>query len=127
MAFKIGTKYSRKDINNEIGGETVSYLPQKNGQIICGCFTRELNTDVPLEVQVGIRPTVVAKAQLLERQSNKIIPVFVQDSKATGKKWVYQGLYEFIKLVRDKSTINAAAKKSGRMGKLTYLIRFKKV
>jgi len=127
MSFKLGVRYSRKDIHNEIGGETETYLPQKYKQVVCGCFKLELNSDVPLEVQVGEKPTVVAKTELLEQQANQRIPIFVQDPTLRKKNWIYRGLYDFVELVRDKSIIEAAAQKTGRVGKLTYLIRFKPV
>ena len=38
MPFAIGAHYTRDEIHSELGGEKVSFLPQKGGRIVCGCF-----------------------------------------------------------------------------------------
>lgn len=41
MAFMRGDSYTRDQIHAELGGETVSFLPQRDGRIVCGCFRVE--------------------------------------------------------------------------------------
>ena len=76
MPFTVGQYYTRDQIQTELGGEIQSYLPQRHGRIVAGCFGRKLNPDAPLEVQAGKMPKVIKKAQVLAAQADKRIPIF---------------------------------------------------
>lgn len=126
MSFILGRRYSRKDINKVLGGETVTYLPQTAGKIVCGCFERGMNTSAPEEVQVGNAPRVTEKAELLADQLDKRIPVFMKVA-CEGPRWEYYGVYEFVELTDDEEAIDAAEEQSGRYGELSYVLRLKRV
>ena len=127
--FKIGHYYTRKEIYDVCGGEIQSYLPQVNGKIVCGCFTRKYNPNTPNEVFVGKPPKVQKKAKMLSQQGNSI-PVFIKDTSLVGKQkeiWEYFGLYNCTALLDDKKTLLDAERRSGRHGELAYVLRLKNI
>jgi len=46
--LKTGNQYSRRQIHDLLGGGIQSYLPHKNGQVVCGCFRKDLNPLAPV-------------------------------------------------------------------------------
>ena len=60
MSFAIGQAYTRTEISRALGGSTLTYLPQREGRIVCGCFvpTQGKNPKAPEEVLVGTGPVV---------------------------------------------------------------------
>jgi hypothetical protein len=109
----VGDYYSRFQIHDMLGGEIQSYLPQRNGQIVCGCFTKHFNPDAPEEIQVGNRPKVVKKTNLLSSQ-NTAIPVFMKDCARVSKSeriWRYCGQYRFKVLLDGGQLIRVAETK----------------
>ena len=78
MAFMRGDSYTRDHIHAELGGETVSYLPQQGGRIVSGCFSPESNPEAPHEILVGGMEEdggegpVLRKARTLSRQEGSI-------------------------------------------------------
>jgi hypothetical protein len=129
MKFLIGNRYSRDRIQRALGGEIQSYLPQYGGKIVAGCFTRKMNPDAPIEVQVGDAPKVVTKAELFSKQRDSRIPVFLKGRRVgdTDKVWEYQGLYEFLELIDDQKVIDQAEGKSGRYREVAYILRLRRV
>lgn len=90
MSFNIGEFYTRDYIHAILGGEKVTYLPQKSGKIVCGCFTPKLGPEVPNRVLVAAnKRNVKKKAEILIQQMEPI-PVFV---KQAANKWQYRGQY----------------------------------
>src|SRR5205809_825255 len=91
MPFVRGATYTRDHIHVELGGETVTYLPQRGGRIVCGCFSQDSNPEAPYEILVGGpdesggESTVERKARLLARQ-REAIPVFL---KQGPNAWLY--------------------------------------
>jgi hypothetical protein len=67
MDFVIGQAYTRAEISRAIGGEKITYLPQRDHRIVCGCFipTQSKNPNAPDEVLVGTGPLVEKKAEML--------------------------------------------------------------
>ncbi len=128
MKFAVGEHYSHKEIREALGGgEPQTYLPQIKGQnrIAAGLFRRKSNPGAPREIQVGTGPQNVKKAELLAEQDDRSIPVFIkrEDLKGTDRVWQHYGEYKFIELLDDKQTLSKAEEKSGRHGKLTYVLR----
>ena len=109
-AFKRGAVYALDDIASVVGGERQSYLPQKEGAIVCGRFTRDMNPGAPYEVIVGDLPRVAAKARLLVEQGGSI-PVFVKEAP---NEWRFHGFMAPARLVNDRRTVEAKAKAAGR-------------
>jgi hypothetical protein len=132
MEFKVGELYSRNEVHEKIGGgEPRTYLPQIKGEnrIAAGLFGRERNPEAPREIQVGKGPQNKKKAELLAKQGDKAIPVFVKrpDLKNTDKVWEHYGVYKFKELLNDKDTLSKAEEKSGRHGQLIYVLRLEPV
>lgn len=129
MEFTVGQKYTRWEIQEELGGEYQIYLPQVNGRIVAGCFRMRLNPDAPREIQVGDAPKVVKKAETLSKQENKRIPVFIwqKNSPEPVRAWEYQGMYEFSELLDDRQVLAEAEERSKRYDELAYVLQLKAV
>ncbi len=39
--------YTREEIHEMLGGDMQSYLPHKDGKVVCGCFRLDTNPDAP--------------------------------------------------------------------------------
>ena len=72
MPFREGEFYSRQAIQDVLGRDIVSFLPQRNHELVCGCFNTRLNPSAPREVLVGDKPRVVRAARLLVEQRSAI-------------------------------------------------------
>lgn len=104
MKPKLGTTYSRRAISKMLGGSQIAYLPQKDGQILCGCFdtSSRLNPGAPSEVLVGGgAPEVNRTAEMVARQPSAI-PVFLRRAPS---RWEYVGDYVCTRLSRDPSLL----------------------
>ncbi|CAN5852907.1 hypothetical protein BH10CHL1_BH10CHL1_22930 [soil metagenome] len=112
--------YTRTEIQGMVGGELQTYLPQKNKCILAGCFSLELNPCAPNIIQVGKLPQVKAKAELLARQPENRFPVFVRESDQ--HLYSFQGYFKFRSITDNRSEIEVAERKSGRLGELSYVI-----
>ena len=77
MTFGVGESYTRAEISRALGGEMMTYLPQRDGRILCGCFVpaQGKNPNAPEEVLAGAGPVVERKAEMLCEQEGAI-PVF---------------------------------------------------
>ena len=91
MDFIVGHTYARTEISSVLGGEMMSYLPQRDGCIVCGCFvpTQGKDPKAPEEVLAGTGPVVESKAEML-RVQERAIPVFLE--RGTNR-WEYRGEY----------------------------------
>jgi hypothetical protein len=112
MTFTIGEYYSRREIHEALGGELETYLPQRDGQIVCACLTEELGSDVPNKVLIGDAPKVIEKANLLLTQSEPI-PVFLKVAK---NHWQYVGEYRVDGSSTSSVVIEQEEEASGRNG-----------
>lgn len=117
-AFKRGAVYSLDGIASVVGGERQSYLPQKEGTIVCGRFTRDMNPKAPYEVIVGDLPRVAAKARLLVEQGGSI-PVFVKEAP---NEWRFHGFMAPARFATDRRTVEAKAKAAGREDPIAGLL-----
>jgi len=109
-AFKKGAVYTLDDIASVVGGERQSYLPQKEGRIVCGRFTLDMNPWAPHEVLVGDLPRVAAKAKLLVEQGGSI-PVFI---KQAPNEWRLHGWMTPARFITDRRSVDSKAKAAGR-------------
>lgn len=114
--------YTRKEIQELVGGEIQTYLPQKDKIVLAGCFNRELNPDCPKEILAGKAGKVVEKAELLMSQPNTVFPVFVKEFK-DEKEYSFVGWFRCIGGTNDADTIARAELRSGRNSKISYVIR----
>jgi hypothetical protein len=108
--FQIGETYTRRKISKELGGSMVSYLPRVGDTVVCGCFTRDLNPDVPSKISFGAGPEVEHAAEVLAVQA-EAIPVFI---KKCSNAWEYKGLFRATKLSKDKALVVRESKKAIR-------------
>ena len=86
---KLGSYYTREQINAMLGGGVQAFLPTKNGRVVCGCFKLDLNPDAPEEVLVGLGPQREASARTAVLQRTPF-PVFL---KRDVDVWHYVGDY----------------------------------
>jgi hypothetical protein len=87
--LEIGKTYTRDQINKIVGGGVQSFLPTKNGYVVCGCFKLDQNPDAPNEVLVGVGPQREGTARLIVLQQTPI-PIFL---KREIGEWEYVGKY----------------------------------
>jgi predicted DNA-binding transcriptional regulator AlpA len=111
-SFVPGRIYTLGQIAAAFGGETQSYLPQRDGCITCGRFTIGMNPDLPYEVLVGDLPRVRRKAELLANQE-EAIPVFL---KQGADRWLFHGRMRCAGYVTDRNLIRDRELASGRTG-----------
>ncbi|MEM7592980.1 MAG: hypothetical protein AAF383_15930 [Cyanobacteria bacterium P01_A01_bin.83] len=121
MSFTLDHIYTRQEIHEKLGGELETYLPQKNGKIVCGCFNLELNPQAPYIILVGQGDKIESKARQLSIQT-KNIPIFIR--KATNE-WEYQGNFICCRYSIDQGEIDAVNRRSKREG-VTSIIYLQK-
>jgi hypothetical protein len=116
MLFVVGEVYTRDRIHTILGGETLSYLPQTGGKIVCGCFSPESNPEAPYEILVGgadageSEGQILRKARRLSRQDGSI-PVFL---RRAANEWMFDGHYRVKGLIEDREYIERKQRKAGR-------------
>lgn len=123
MPFTPGNSYTRVQINEVLGGETVSYLPQKDGKIVCGCFSLDSDPEAPFLILVGGDEVyeghvVEKKARLLTKQGEPI-PVFL---KRASNDWVFEGLFQLSKATRNRKFLDIKQREAGRSDVVMALI-----
>jgi hypothetical protein len=90
MKLELGKYYSRNEIYGMVGGGSKqSYLPERDGKILCGCFDPKLNSKAPCEIDAGNGPKVLGGAKRLAENGNSI-PVFL---KRKSNQWEFVGDY----------------------------------
>ena len=88
MKPELGKYYTRDEIYEMVGGGSKqSYLPERHGKILCGCFDPDLNSQAPYEIDAGDGPVVLVGAKLLAAGGYPI-PVFL---KRRSNQWEYVG------------------------------------
>jgi hypothetical protein len=86
MKPELGQHYNRIQIHEMVGGGSKqSYLPDRDGKILCGCFDEKLNSKAPYEIDAGDGPKVLEGARQLAK-GNYAIPVFL---KRKSNQWEY--------------------------------------
>ncbi|MEW5857739.1 MAG: hypothetical protein AB1861_10220 [Cyanobacteriota bacterium] len=110
MLFEVGKTYTRYQIHSALGGELQTYLPQRAGKIVCGCFKPTLDSKAPDEVLVEDSPKVKQKAEMLCQQGSAI-PVFLKLHRA---RWKYMGMFRVKKHSVDLEEIRRKQQESGR-------------
>jgi hypothetical protein len=124
MDFTVGQTYTRTDITNALGGSKMTYLPQRDGRIVCGCFvpTQGKNPNAPEEVLVGTGPLVERKAEILCAQEG-LIPVFL---KRATNEWEYRGEYVVDRCCKGRTFLREKGEEAGRsdLTMVIYLSRF---
>lgn len=122
--FELNKDYTRTEIQQSVGGEIQTYLPQKNKIILAGCFNRELNPNCPQEIQAGNAGIVSKKAALLLSQPETTFPVFIKET--TNSKF-YRFFYKCVSGPSAPETLAEAERRSGRFGQLSYVLNLEAV
>jgi hypothetical protein len=105
MSPEIGRTYSRREISGMLGGDVRSYLPTKDGYVVCGCFKPRLNPAAPRRVTFGTGEKVKRAAELAAKQRQPIpVFLFVRDGA-----WEYVGAYRCTGLRTDSASLRAAS------------------
>jgi hypothetical protein len=123
--FKKDTPYRRAQIQQLVGGEIRTYLPQKDKRILAGCFSVEMNPKAPIEIFAGNLPKVVAKAELLGTQPENAFPVFIR-KKNSDRKYFFHGYYKCTGITNKRKILLEAESLSGRRGELSYVLYLRK-
>jgi hypothetical protein len=98
MKFSLRESYSAEAITSRLGGGSPqSYLPQKNGIVLCGLFNCNINSRAPKEIDVGSGPRVQQGAELLS-EGRYPIPIFL---KQRSRVWEYVGDYVCIRYSKE--------------------------
>jgi|GEM_PF-1494299 len=88
MKPELGQCYNRTQIYQMVGGGSKqSYLPERKGRVLCGCFVPMLNAKAPYEIDVGDGPNILGSARRLAK-GRYPIPVFL---KRKSNEWEYVG------------------------------------
>jgi len=124
--FERGHLYTRIGIQQIVGGEIQTYLPQKAGRILAGCFSKDMNPGAPFIVQVGNAAKVARKADLLALQPDTVFPVFTK-GRRRDTHYRYEGCFRFDRLSAERADIAAAESESGRLDELVYVLRLARV
>lgn len=110
--FRKGAIYAHADLIEAFGGEVKGgiFLPTREGRIVCGCITTEMNPEAPECVLIGDKRRVVTRAEKMADQGGAI-PIFV---KRGVNQWEYRGMYDFVRLSRDPRDFRQLAREAGR-------------
>jgi hypothetical protein len=121
MPFKLGRRYSRREISSKLGGSPVAYLPFTGNEVVCGCFRQDYNPDAPGEVIYGEGPDVEKSAEMVARQTDPI-PVFLHRAASA---WEYLGLYRCCGHKADAATLRQVRKRYPDQRKIVGVLYFK--
>ncbi|MFN8466443.1 MAG: hypothetical protein U0X20_12875 [Caldilineaceae bacterium] len=110
VLFEHGAVYTRLQIHDVLGGGVQSYLPRRDGRVVCGCFTQTLNPTAPDVVLVGNRPHVIRDAKLFAAQRYPV-PIFI---KQGINRWEYVGNYMVERYSIDPGELQSLRKKAAR-------------
>lgn len=78
-----------------------SYLPHRDGRIVCGCFTLRKNRRAPAEIDIGQGLEALRSAREL-LSTGVTIPVFV---KRASTSWIFRGYFRAIGLSEEEADI----------------------
>lgn len=109
--LKIGIPYTRKEINNALGGNIRSYLPVNGEKVVCICLNPDKNPKAPWVILVGNGVDIKANAETLINQQVESLPCFI---KKGSNSWVY---YANVKVATYSSDIEIIEKLSAEAGR----------
>jgi len=101
--FAFGQTYTRGEISRALGGDLSSYLPHRDGRVVCGCFRPDLNPDAPDVILPGRGPKIERWARVFATQRD-FIPCFV---KADTNAWEYVGHFCVRRVISDAAELRA--------------------
>ena len=99
MSLIKGRRYTWSEIVDESGadGSPPYYMLHRNGAVVAGCFTMELNPEAPLVVHVGKGPLITGLADIFSKQTGPI-PVCVKSGMG---EWLCCGDFKLVRSSAD--------------------------
>lgn len=125
MPFDIGTRYTRDEIHDAVGGGSrVSYLPNRDGVILCACLTLEANPDAPYVILPGKGREIERSSDILcRRNRDRAIPVFI---KRNSNQWEFVGNFIVDRDSTSQNEISMHARRANRTD-VTRVVHMKRV
>jgi hypothetical protein len=113
MSLIKGCRYTWSEIVDETGadGSAPYYLLHRDGKVVAGCFTLDLNPEAPLVVLAGDGPQVRERADIFCAQAGSI-PVCLKTGMG---EWLCAGCFQLLRAGTDPAeiaTYSASAKRS---------------
>lgn len=119
--FERGKTYKREQISKTLGGRVQNFLPNVDGRVTYGAFSRDLNPQAPTVILPGTGHKIERSARLFAEQE-EAVPVFL---KKRANEWAYMGQYRCVELSEDPELIAAHAAKTGR-DDITMVLRLER-
>lgn len=123
ITFERGKTYTRPEIHDALGGSLISYLPRKDGRVVCGCFSADLNPGAPDVVLAGFGREIELAARVFAGQSDAV-PVFM---KKRSNSWEYVGDFRVNRLSEDPVEVSPHAQRAGRTGEVSLVLFLERV
>ena len=103
MSLIKGRHYTWSEIVDETGadGSPPYYLLHRDGKVVAGCFTLELNPEAPLVVLAGDGPLIREWADIFCAQTDSI-PVCVKSGLG---EWLCRGNFKLLRSSTDPAQI----------------------
>jgi hypothetical protein len=103
MSLIKGQRYTWSEIVDETGadGSPPYYLLHRDGKVVAGCFTLEINPEAPLVVLAGDGPQIREWADLFCAQTSSI-PVCVKSGLG---EWLCCGNFKLVRSSTDPAEI----------------------
>ena len=103
MSLIKGQRYTWSEIVDETGadGSPPYYLLHRDGKVVAGCFTLEINPEAPLVVLAGNGPQIREWADLFCAQTSSI-PVCVKSGLG---EWLCCGNFKLVRSSTDPAEI----------------------
>ncbi len=103
MSLIKGRRYTWSEIVDETGadGSPPYYLLHRDGKVVAGCFTLELNPEAPLVVLAGDGPLIREWADIFCAQTGSI-PVCVKSGMG---EWLHCGRFKLMRASTDQAEI----------------------
>ena len=121
--FQVGRTYSRREISDAVGGSLQSYLPVRDGRVVCGCFkpSTEFNPGAPEKVTI-LRPYRI-EPRLVSEQADAI-PVFLFREPCA---WEYRGRYRCTGFCTDPAVLEQEMRAKPARGEIGGVLYFARV
>jgi hypothetical protein len=121
MSLRKGHRYTWSEIVDETGadGSPPYYLLHRDGMVVAGCFTTELNPEAPLVVLAGDGPQVRELADVFCTQTGPV-PVCLKSGLG---EWLCCGNFKLVRSSNDPAEIakHSALARRSDVYKLLFL------
>ncbi len=110
--FESEHTYTRREIQEVLGGDPSSIFPAHQGRVICCCIPKPSHPDAP-EVILITRERKMIESAKKSASQREALPVFIGiRQQAAG--WVYQGEFVAERYVDNPAEIAPLVKRTGR-------------